>query len=74
MSEQEELKAILGIMLIERYPDRSKNIIRSLRIISRDIREIIEEQFKQSITNEKDTMNQIAQSLVFLALNVNADY
>ena len=67
MNDIDELNALLGVMILEVYPDRAKEIIKSLRIIRSNVYPILEE-LNLGMT-EEDVLDCISSSLCFLAKN-----
>lgn len=67
MTEMNELQAILGIMILEVYPDRTKEIIKSLRIIRNNIIPVMRELNLE--ISEEEIMECISNSLGFIAQN-----
>ena len=67
MSERDELNAILGVMILDVYPELAKNIIKSLRIITNNISPSFEK-FNIDM-DEKEIIEVISSSLSFLAIN-----
>lgn len=71
MTEENELRTILGGMLVLMYPDRTKDIIKSLRIMLDGIKEV---QKKYNLAdNDDDIMGCIIKSLGYMALHGNID-
>ena len=71
MSEDDELRLILGGMLMLIYPDRTKDIIKSLRVMLASIKEI---QNKYNLSdNDADIMGCITKSLAYMALHGNIE-
>jgi len=71
MNENDELRAILGTMLLMIFPDRVKSIIKSLRIIMHEMDEILDKHEVGMTKN--DLMDTIFSSLCFMAKNVKVD-
>lgn len=71
MTESEELRAILFAMLYQIYPDRTKDILKSLRIIKESVKEICK---KYSLNeSDEDIMECITKSLCFGSLRSNVE-
>lgn len=72
LTDKQELQSILGIMLLECFPDMSKEIIKSLRLMTASIKEILNtHNLKED--HENEFMQVIADSFVFIALKANID-
>ncbi len=67
MNDIDELNAILGVMILEVYPDKAREIIKSLRIIRSNIYPVLQE--LNLGMAEEDIIDCISSSLCFLAKN-----
>lgn len=73
MTEREELQAILGVMLLECFPERAREVIKSLRIMAASARDIIKTHNIEEGA-EGEFLKTISDSLAFMANNANVDY
>jgi hypothetical protein len=73
MTEKEELQAILSAMLLEVYPDKSRQIIKILRIIAKEVVDYIKN-INTEPSTEEEIMTAVAKSLIFIAVKGKVDY
>lgn len=71
MSDNDELKMILGGMIAIAFPDRTKDIIKSLSIIVESVREIMKNHNLND--NEEDILSVVSASLCYFALHGKID-